>query len=135
MWEDCGGGGADEDVHAACQVECVPCCEVGDEKRGEGGDTVVPEGLVEVVAGVLGVDEGEGRGGVGEDANEARGAAAVVCGGRDGVGGGEEEEVCGVDEVYGGRGEGEGGGEEGGGGECGEDGFAVEVFGTVAWGC
>lgn len=58
----------------------------------------------------------------------------MVCGGREGVGGGEEEEVCGVDEGDGGGGEGEGGGEEGWGGRGGADGFAVEVFGTVAWG-
>jgi hypothetical protein len=58
----------------------------------------------------------------------------VVCGGREGVRGGEEEEVCGVDEGNGEGGEGEGGGEEGGGWGGGVDGFAVEVFGTVAWG-
>lgn len=71
---------------------------------------------------------------MGEDAEEARGAAAVVgvhVGG--GMGGGDEEEVGALDEGEGGAGEGEGGGEEGGGGEGGDDGFAVEVFGTVAW--
>lgn len=50
----------------------------------------------------------------------------------DGVRGGEEEEVCGVDEVHGKGGEREGGAEEGGGGGSREDGFAVKVFRTVA---
>lgn len=71
---------------------------------------------------------------MGKDAQETGGAAAVVGRhGERGVGGGEEEEVGVVEEGEGGGGEGEGGGEEGGGGRGGDEGFAVDVFGTVGW--
>lgn len=39
-----------EDINAPREVQRVPGAEIRDEERGEGGEPVVPKGLVKVVS-------------------------------------------------------------------------------------
>ena len=66
------------DLRRAGHIEDVTGGEIWEDETCARGRAEVAEGLVEPVAAVFGVDEGGALGGVGSEADEARGAAAVV---------------------------------------------------------